>query len=201
MRSHCAMALPAVFAVVQATTASLRAQQQPTPAAVRPPASTVPARAVRAEALPSKVDYVPQGRYDDLRNFVVRSRSTGGTLFNSPDGQTNYMMVLRTTPSDVEEHSRWDDLIIVKYGSGTVEVGPRTTGARFLAGGELRGGTITAPSRLELRPGDIARIPAGVPHAFVPNGPDAWEFLLIKVRRPNKPLKRPPSHAASGDNR
>ena len=61
--------------------------------------------------------------------------------------------------------------------------------------GELRGGTIVVPSRLELRPGDIARIPAGVPHAFVPNGPDAWEFLLIKVRRPNKPLKQPPATA------
>src|SRR5690349_23331057 len=69
-------------------------------------------RQVRAEALPSKVDYVPQGRYDELRNYVVRSRTTGGTLFNSPDGQTNYMMVLRSTASDVEEHSRWDDLII-----------------------------------------------------------------------------------------
>jgi mannose-6-phosphate isomerase-like protein (cupin superfamily) len=147
---------------------------------------------VRAEALPSKVDYVPQGRYEELRKFVVLTGARGGTLFNSPDGQTNYMMQLRTVPSDVEEHSRWDDLIIVRSGSGSVEVGPRTKGARFLSAGELRGGTIVAPSRLELRVGDIARIPAGIPHAFVPNGPDPWEFLLVKVRRPNKPLKRPP---------
>jgi hypothetical protein len=51
---------------------------------------------VRAEALPSKVDYVPQGRYDELRKFVVLTGARGGTLFNSPDGQTNYMMELRT---------------------------------------------------------------------------------------------------------
>jgi mannose-6-phosphate isomerase-like protein (cupin superfamily) len=150
----------------------------------------------RAEALPSKVDYVPQGRYDELRDWVVRARATGGTLFNSPDGQTNYMMVLRTNASDVEEHSRWDDLIIVRSGSGTVEVGPRTKGAHFLGAGELRGGTITAPSRLELHPGDIARIPAGIPHAFTPNGPEPWEFLIVKIRRPNKPLKRPPPSEA-----
>jgi mannose-6-phosphate isomerase-like protein (cupin superfamily) len=152
-------------------------------------------RPVRAEALPSKVDYVPQGRYDELRNYVVRAHATGGTLFNSPDGQTNYMMVLRTAPSNVEEHSRWDDLIIVRAGSGTIEVGPKTTGARFLSAGELRGGTITSPSRLELRPGDIARIPAGTPHAFTPNGSEPWEFWLVKIRRPNKPLKRPPPDA------
>jgi mannose-6-phosphate isomerase-like protein (cupin superfamily) len=161
---------------------------------VRTPAQPVAKSSpVRAEALPSKVDYVPQGRYDELRNFIVRAKATGGTLFNSPDGQTNYMMQLRTAPSDVEEHSRWDDLIIVRAGSGSVEVGPRTKGARFMSAGELRGGTIVAPSRLELRPGDIARIPAGVPHSFMPNGPDPWEFLLVKVRRPNKPLKRPPT--------
>jgi mannose-6-phosphate isomerase-like protein (cupin superfamily) len=165
-------------------------------AQVRTPAQTVAKTSpVRAEALPSKVDYVPQGRYDELRNFIVRAKATGGTLFNSPDGQTNYMMQLRTAPSDVEEHSRWDDLIIVRAGSGSVEVGPRTKGARFMAAGELRGGTIVAPSRLELRAGDIARIPAGVPHSFMPNGPDPWEFLLVKVRRPNKPLKRPPTTA------
>jgi mannose-6-phosphate isomerase-like protein (cupin superfamily) len=148
---------------------------------------------LRAEALPSKVDYVPYGRYDELRKFVAATGARGGTLFNSPDGQTNYMMQLRSVPSDVEEHSRWDDLIIVRSGSGSVQVGPRTKGARFMAAGELRGGTIIAPSRLELRTGDIARIPAGVPHAFMPNGPEPWEFLLVKVRRPNKPLKRPPS--------
>jgi mannose-6-phosphate isomerase-like protein (cupin superfamily) len=162
-------------------------------APAKPAAATAPVRRpVRAEALPTKVDYVPQGRYDDLRNWVIRSKAEGGTLFNSPDGQTNYMMERRTTPSDVEEHSRWDDVIIVRSGAGTVEVGPRTKGARFMAAGELRGGKIMAPSTLELRPGDITRIPAGIPHAFTPVGSEPWEFLIIKVRRPNKPLKRPP---------
>ena len=201
MRSQCVAALAASLVHLSGATPVGAQQAKASVAPARPPASPANTRSVRAEALPSRVDYVPQGRYDELRNYVVRSHSTGGTLFNSPDGQTNYMMVLRTTASDVEEHSRWDDLIIVRSGSGTVEVGPRATGARFLAGGELRGGTIKAPSRLELRSGDIARIPAGVPHAFVPNGPDAWEFLLVKIRRPNKPLKQPPAGASSGDSR
>jgi mannose-6-phosphate isomerase-like protein (cupin superfamily) len=172
---------------------------QTTPRAAAPSPGPKPVRSVRAEALPTKVDYVPQGRYDELRDWVVRAHASGGTLFNSPDGQTNYMMVLRTKPSDVVEHSRWDDLVIVRAGSGTVEVGPRTKGARFLAAGELRGGTITNPSRLTMGPGDIARIPAGIPHAFTPNGPEPWEFWLVKIRRPNKPLKRPPENAMPTD--
>jgi mannose-6-phosphate isomerase-like protein (cupin superfamily) len=176
-----------------ASATGLGAQTTPGAAASSPAAK--PVRSVRAEALPTKVDYVPQGRYDELRDWVVRAHATGGTLFNSPDGQTNYMMVLRSKPSDVEEHSRWDDLVIVRAGSGTVEVGPSTKGARFLSAGELRGGTITKPSRLTMGPGDIARIPAGIPHSFTPNGSEPWEFWLVKIRRPHKPLKRPPEDA------
>ena len=177
------------WAPARAQTPATKAAAAPTPA---PRARTNP---VRAEALPTKVDYVPQGRYDELRKFVIRSRAEGGTLFNSPDGQTNYMMERRTTASDVEEHSRWDDVIIVRSGAGSIEVGPRTKGARFMSAGELRGGKIVAPSTLELRAGDVARIPAGIPHAFTPIGAEPWEFLIIKVRRPNKPLKRPPDTA------
>ena len=178
-----------VHLILVASGSILRAQT--TPAAASSPAAK-PARPVRAEAVGTKVDYVPQGRYDELRNWVVRAHAMGGTLFNSPDGQTNYMLVLRSKASDVEEHSRWDDLVIVRAGSGTVEVGRSAKGARFLSAGELRGGTIAKPYRLTMGPGDIARIPAGMPHAFTPNGSDPWEFWLVKIRRPNKPLKRPP---------
>ena len=174
-----------------ATSASILRAQTTQGAAASPPAAK-PARSVRAEAVANRVDYVPQGRYDELRDWVVRAHAMGGTLFNSPDGETNYMLVLRSKPSDVEEHSRWDDLIIVRAGSGTVDVGRSAKGARFLSAGELRGGTITKPSRLTLGPGDIARIPAGLPHSFTPNGSNPWEFWLVKIRRPNKPLKRPP---------
>ena len=150
-------------------------------------------RARPAESLPSRVDVVPVDRYNELRDYVIHARAEGGTLFNAPDGQTTYMLVRRTKPSEVEEHSRWDDLIVVRSGAGSIDVGPRTKGAHFLSAGELRGGTITKLSRIELRAGDIVRIPAGVPHAFAPTGVEPWEFLLLKIRRPNKPLKRPPS--------
>jgi mannose-6-phosphate isomerase-like protein (cupin superfamily) len=157
----------------------------------RTPASPAP----RPEALPSRVDYVPRERYEQIRALVVGTRSQGGTLFNAPDEQTSYLLVHRTAPSEPEEHSRWDDVIIVRAGSGTIELGRRTTGARMAAPGEFRGGTIAAPSRLVLRPGDIARIPAGVPHAFSPSGREPWELLIVKVRRPNRPLRRVASAA------
>ena len=59
----------------------------------------------------------------------------------APDEQTVYMLVRRTTESDIEEHSRWDDI---------------------------------KESRV-LRRGDVARVPAGMPHRFVPSGGEPWE--------------------------
>jgi mannose-6-phosphate isomerase-like protein (cupin superfamily) len=114
--------------------------------------------------LNSRLDYVPSERYEDIRNFVVRAPAEGATLFNSPDNQASYVLVRRTKPGNVEEHSRWDDLIIVPTGTG-----------------------------------DIVRIPAGVPHAFTPTGNVPWEFLLIKVRRPNKSLEVPPATTPSNN--
>jgi hypothetical protein len=78
--------------------------------------------------LNSRLDYVPSERYEDIRNFVVRAPAEGATLFNSPDNQASYVLVRRTKPGNVEEHSRWDDLIIVQSGTGDVEVGAKNQG-------------------------------------------------------------------------
>lgn len=151
------------------------AQDTPTAVVPRLPVAVQRVARGRPEALASPLDYVPVERYRQIRDLVVRTRSEGGTLFNAPDGQTSYVLAHRTTASEVEEHSRWDDVIVVRSGTGALEVGPRTTGARLAAPGELRGGTLVAPSRLVLRPGDMARIPAGTPHAFVPGTAEPWE--------------------------
>ena len=189
---HTGFSLVAVVLVTSATAHG----QTPARAATTAARTAAPARSNRAESLNSRLDYVPVGRYEDIRDFVIHARAEGATLFNSPDDQTSYVLVRRTKASQVEEHSRWDDLIVVQSGTGDVEVGAKTKGARFMAAGELRGGTITKPSLVSLRKGDVVRIPAGVPHSFTPTGTDAWEFLLIKVRRPNKPLKVPPDSIA-----
>ena len=43
---------------------------------------------------------------------------------------------------------------------------------------------------LALVPSVIGTAYAGVPHAFVPGGSEPWELLVIKVRRPDEPLRR-----------
>lgn len=136
------------------------------------------------------IDYVPAYRFDYVRSFAVNTGTVGGTVAMAPDGQTVYMLVRRTEESDVEEHSRWDDVLLVRAGTGAVVFGRRARGARVIAPGELRGGTLVMRESRVLRVGDMARIPAGVPHVFLPSGGEPWELLIVKVRRPNRPLKR-----------
>ena len=144
--------------------------------------------AVRRPA--AMIDYVPAYRFDYVRQYAVNSRTVGGTVAVAPDEQTAYMLVRRTAESEVEEHSRWDDVLLVRSGTGAVVFGARARGARVIAPGELRGGALATRESRVLRVGDMARIPAGVPHAFVPSGAEPWELLIIKVRRPNRPLRR-----------
>jgi len=149
-------------------------------------------RPARPEALPAKLDYVPIERFDQIRALISGASAEGGTLFTAPDGKTSYMLVLRTKESDVEEHSRWDDIVIGRSGSGSIVVAPRTSGARVVAPGEMRGGRLMASTTLGVRVGDVVRIPAGVPHSFRPDGSQPWEFLIVKVRRPERPLRGAP---------
>lgn len=150
-------------------------------------AATALAAARRA---PPSVDYVPASSFDRIREYAARTRTFGGTVAIARDQQTAYMLVRRTAESEVEEHSRWDDVLIVRSGSGAVLFGAAARGARVVAPGELRGGTLTDRASRVVRVGDVLRIPAGVPHAFLPADGQPWELMIVKVRRPSKPLRR-----------
>jgi mannose-6-phosphate isomerase-like protein (cupin superfamily) len=182
--------------------------QPPKSAAPPPGAAEAQPTFTRSDKVPApkagndpgrRIDYIPAERFAEARARVANTRSVGTSVFVAPDQQTAYMVVRRTVASEVEEHSRWDDLVVVQGGRGAIDLGRGATkGARFVAPGELRGGELLRPGRVELRPGDVVRIPAGVPHSFVPLSQEPWELLLIKVRRPSKPLKRDPATVAAG---
>ena len=145
--------------------------------------------AQRARPTSARADFIGAGDLLRYRDRAVRARAQGTTVLTAPDQQTNYVIVVRTRESAVERHSRWDDFIIGRNGSGIVRLGQSASGMRTLAPGEYRGGVLARPADLHVGPGDVVRVPAGVAHAFVPDAGSPFEFLLIKVRRPNKPLR------------
>lgn len=128
----------------------------------------------------------------DLRKelrWLDGRRYMGTTLLTSSDDQTTYLLIVRKASSQPEVHARWDDLVIVRSGTGAIEMGDSLVGSRYRAPGEREGGRIAAPYQFVLHAGDIVRIPAAVPHAFIVSGAEPLEYLVIKQRRRELPIR------------
>jgi hypothetical protein len=80
---------------------------------------------------------------------------------------TNYsLLVVRVHTGDAEQHQLWADQMVVDKGTITLITGGTMTGEHPLPGqpGETRGSGIEGGKEVTLHPGDIAHIPAGIPH-------------------------------------
>lgn len=122
-------------------------------------------------------------------SWLARGHYVGMTLLTAADERTTYLIVRRTTSSQPEAHARWDDIVLVRSGTGVIVFGDSLVGSTLRAPGELRGGRFTTNHQIILRTGDLVRIPAAVPHAFVVTGAEPLEYLVIKTRRPHLPIR------------
>jgi mannose-6-phosphate isomerase-like protein (cupin superfamily) len=164
-----------------------RAQKSDTSTFVRARAESAPTQA------PSKrrrrPDYVPETTVAFNAARLAEGRGTGRTLLTSDDQQTTYLIVRRTVASEPEVHARWDDIVIVRSGTGAIEMGDSLVKSRLRAPGERAGGELVKKTQLVVRAGDVVRIPAAVPHSFLVSGTEPLEYLLIKVRRQELPIR------------
>jgi mannose-6-phosphate isomerase-like protein (cupin superfamily) len=166
------------------------AQQSDTAAFVRAPvaAPRTPGTARReAEKRRRRFDFIPA---TTLRGMFLGNRPVAGTtVLTSADEQTNYVLVRRATSSEPEVHARWDDLVIVRSGTGAIEMGDSLVGSTYRAPGERVGGKFTKSYRTVVHAGDLIRIPAAVPHAFIVSGTEPLEYLVVKQRRQELPIR------------
>jgi mannose-6-phosphate isomerase-like protein (cupin superfamily) len=94
------------------------------------------------------------------------------------------MVAHRKGDGEVEIHDNMTDYFFAKTGEATLVVGGKVTGGKSAGPGELRGGTIEGGQRQRLRPGDIAHIPAGMPHQLLIAKGGKFTYVVIKVQRP-----------------
>ena len=161
------------------------------------PAATPSAAAARSRAAATRdeerrrrrVDFLDGSSIQAQSEWLARRNGIGMHLLTSGDSRTSYTLVRRTVASRPEVHARWDDIVIVRGGSGAIEMGDSLAGSTLRAPGERVGGTLVTPQRIVLRAGDIVRIPAAVPHAFVVSGTAPLEYVLIKQRRQELPVR------------
>jgi mannose-6-phosphate isomerase-like protein (cupin superfamily) len=168
------------------------AQQPDTTAWIPAPVVTPRARAAakrEAEKRRRRVDFIDAETLSEKAAGLGQRPVVGTRVLTSSDEQTTYLLVRRTTSSQPEVHARWDDLVIVRSGTGAIEMGDSLVGSRYRAPGERIGGKFTGSFQIVVQAGDIVRIPAAVPHAFIVLGAEALEYLVIKQRRQQLPIR------------
>jgi mannose-6-phosphate isomerase-like protein (cupin superfamily) len=138
-----------------------------------------------------KYDFIAGRELVSSTDWLARNkRSVGGeTMWTSGDAQTTYLLVRRTVTSQPEVHARWDDIVIMRAGTGVIIMGDSLVGSTLRAPGERVGGQMNRMYQLVVHAGDIVRIPAATPHMFIVAGSEPLHYLLIKQRRQDLPIR------------
>jgi mannose-6-phosphate isomerase-like protein (cupin superfamily) len=92
------------------------------------------------------------------------------------------MLSFRSRSGEAEVHDQFADLFIVLAGAATLVTGGSVAGARIVAPGETRGVSINGGMQQNLRPGDVAHVPAGTPHQMLLRGEDTVTCLVMKIQ-------------------
>lgn len=106
--------------------------------------------------------------------------SAGETLKEYPNHCT--MLSVRTRSGQAEVHEHFADIFHVLDGRATLVTGGTVTGAKTVSPGETRGDAIEGGVSQELRPGDIAHVPAGLPHQMMVASEKGVACLVVKVQ-------------------
>jgi mannose-6-phosphate isomerase-like protein (cupin superfamily) len=95
------------------------------------------------------------------------------------------MLSFRSRSGEAEVHEKFADLFVVIGGKATLVTGGTIVGARTTGPGETRGTSIEGGLQQALRAGDVAHVPAGIPHQMLLAGDDTITCLVMKVGEAN----------------
>jgi mannose-6-phosphate isomerase-like protein (cupin superfamily) len=106
--------------------------------------------------------------------------SAGETLKEYPQHFT--MLSFRSRDGVAELHDDFADLFVVLDGRATLLTGGTIEGAKTIGPGETRGESIKGGARQELRAGDIAHVPAGLPHQMLVASDKTFTAFVMKIK-------------------
>jgi mannose-6-phosphate isomerase-like protein (cupin superfamily) len=92
------------------------------------------------------------------------------------------MLSFRSRDGIAELHEKFADLFYVLSGKATLVTGGTMVGAQTVGPGEIRGDRVENGSRQELRAGDVAHVPAGVPHQMLVSSEHTFTSFVVKVQ-------------------
>lgn len=92
------------------------------------------------------------------------------------------MLLFRCRDGAAEVHENFADLFYVLDGRAVLVTGGTVAGAAVTAPGETRGAAVENGTRQQLRAGDVAHVPAGVPHQMLVAGEETITCLVLKIQ-------------------
>jgi mannose-6-phosphate isomerase-like protein (cupin superfamily) len=93
------------------------------------------------------------------------------------------MLSFRGRDGVAELHENFADLFYVLDGRATLVTGGTLVGAETVGSGEVRGASIESGVRQELRAGDLAHVPAGIPHQVLVAGDTTFTSFVVKIQQ------------------
>jgi len=91
------------------------------------------------------------------------------------------MMLFRSRSGEAEIHSRHADVFVVLAGAATLVTGGKVENGREIEPGEIRGTAIEGGQTQQLRAGDVAHVPAGVPHQMLIHDEQSISCFVMKI--------------------
>ncbi len=154
-----------------------------------PPEREVVSRAPRVRPLkdkPPHADHWPAPILLERAAYLRKLAKHGDgqaseTLKEYPRHAT--MLSFRARNGVAELHERFADLFYVLDGRATLVTGGTVVGAQAIGPGEIRGTSIEGGIRQELRAGDVAHVPAGVPHQMLVSGDKTVTSFVVKIEQ------------------
>ena len=115
-----------------------------------------------------------------MREQVKNSKEAGtGILEKHLDSST--ILAFRDQDGKAELHQQFGDVFVVLQGTATLVTGGTIASPATTAPGEIRGASIEQGIRTKLQEGDIAHIPAGVPHQLVLDAGGMFTYFVVKI--------------------
>ena len=103
------------------------------------------------------------------------SRETLGDYL-TPARSHRFRFIRRDRDGLPEQHDNIEDYVYIQSGNGTILVGGEMLGRNGDIGTSINGGT-----RYQVGAGDVLRIPAGIPHAYLVGDSGHITYVLVRV--------------------
>jgi len=159
-------------------------------------------KAILKELLPSeKLPLAPKGKkekrddaLDHLAAPILLERAAYlKKLARAGDGNASEVLkaypqhaihlLVRSRNGDAEQHASFADLFFVLDGRAALLTGGTIANAKTVAPGEVRGSSVQGGVQQELHAGDVAHVPAGLPHQMLVAGDKFVTCLVVKIEQ------------------